>query len=58
MTDRKISRRDLIAGTAAAAGVLTAAELFGSINIARAQAKRYKIAIVPKGLNNPRLQVG
>jgi ribose transport system substrate-binding protein len=53
MSDRKISRRDLIAGTAATAGALTAAELFGSINVARAQAKRYKIAIVPKGLNNP-----
>jgi ribose transport system substrate-binding protein len=54
MTDRKMSRREVIGSGAAAAGVLTAAQLFGSINVARAQsAKRYKIAIVPKGLNNP-----
>jgi ribose transport system substrate-binding protein len=53
MTDRKISRRDLIAGGTAAAAALTAAELFGTIQIARAQTKRYKIAVVPKGLNNP-----
>jgi ABC-type sugar transport system substrate-binding protein len=54
MTDRKMTRRDLLVRGTAAAGALTAAELFGSINIARAQsAKRYKIAIVPKGLNNP-----
>jgi ribose transport system substrate-binding protein len=54
MTKDKLSRRDLLAGGTAAAGALTAAQLFGSINIARAaDAKRYKIAIVPKGLNNP-----
>jgi ribose transport system substrate-binding protein len=53
MTDRKITRRDVLVG-GAATSVLTATQLFGSINIARAQsAKRYKIAIVPKGLNNP-----
>jgi len=53
MTDRNLSRRDLLVGTTAAAGALTAAQLFGSINIALAQTKKYKIAVVPKGLNNP-----
>ena len=40
MTDRKVSRRDLLVRGTAAAGALTAAQLFGSINIARAQAKK------------------
>ena len=54
MSDRRISRRHAIARSAAVAGALGAAQIFGSINIARAaDQKRYKIAIVPKGLNNP-----
>src|SRR5664279_3025678 len=53
MTDRNLSRRDLLVRTTAAAGVLTTAQLFGSINIALGQTKKYKIAVVPKGLNNP-----
>ena len=49
-----VSRRALIARSVAVAGALGAAEIFGSINIAKAaDQKRYKIAIVPKGLNNP-----
>jgi ribose transport system substrate-binding protein len=54
MSDPILSRRSLLARSAAVAGAVSAAEIFGTINIARAaDQKRFKIAIVPKGLNNP-----
>ncbi len=54
MSGSLISRRKILVGGAATAGAFAAADVFGSINIARAaDQKRYKIAIVPKGLNNP-----
>lgn len=54
MSGSQVSRRNVLLRGAAIAGALGAADVFGTINIARAaDQKRYKIAIVPKGLNNP-----
>ena len=54
MSGPQVSRRSVLLRGAAVAGTLATADIFATINIARAaDQKRFKIAIVPKGLNNP-----